>query len=94
MGTANIATAANRWTGRNLGAYSNPRVDELLNRLLVTIDAREAANIHRDVAREAFTDLALLPLYFQVTPMILREGVTGPEGGTNVIWNFHQWDKR
>ena len=94
VGTANIATAANRWTGRNLGAYSNPRVDELLNRLLVTIDAREAANIHRDVAREAFTDLALLPLYFQVTPMILREGVTGPEGGTNVIWNFHQWDKR
>jgi hypothetical protein len=29
-----------------------------------------------------------------VTPMILREGVTGPEGGTNVIWNFYQRDKR
>ena len=94
VGTTDIATAANRWTGRNLGAYSNPRVDALLARLNVTIDEREAANIHRDVAVEAFADLALLPLYFQVTPMILREGITGPDGGTNPTWNFHQWDKR
>jgi peptide/nickel transport system substrate-binding protein len=94
LATSDIATAANRYTSRNLGAYSNPRVDALVDRLARTIDAREAATIHRDIVVEAFTDLALLPLYFQVTPMLLKAGVTGPEGGANVVWNFHEWDKR
>lgn len=92
IGTLNLATAANRYTGRNIGGYSNPRVDELLARLLLTIDARETANIQRDVAREAMTDVALIPIYFQSTPLLVREGVTGPESGT--FLNFHQWDKR
>ena len=94
LATSDIATAANRYTSRNLGAYSNPRLDALLNRLAVTIDAREQATIHRDLVVEAFGDLALLPLYYQVTPMLLREGVSGPVGGANVVWNFHEWDKR
>lgn len=94
LATSDIATAANRYTSRNLGAYSNPRLDPLLSRLAQTIDARDAANIHRDLVVEAFTDLALLPLYFQVTPLLLKEGITGPVGGANVVWNFHEWDKR
>jgi peptide/nickel transport system substrate-binding protein len=94
VATSDIATSGNRWTGRNLGGYSNPRVDELINRLRVTIDDRETANIQRDIVREVFTDLALLPLYFQMTPLLMREGITGPEGGTSTIWNFYQWDKR
>ncbi|MEA2640572.1 MAG: peptide/nickel transport system substrate-binding protein [Chloroflexota bacterium] len=94
IGTANFATAANKYTGRNLGGYSNPKVDDLLSRLVVAIDPRETTNIQRDVAREIFTDVALIPLYIQVTPMLLREGVTGPVGGTYFNWNFHEWDKK
>jgi hypothetical protein len=60
----------------------------------MTIDQREAATVHRDLVREGFTDLVLLPFYFQVTPLLVREGVTGPEGGVNVNWNFYQWDKK
>jgi peptide/nickel transport system substrate-binding protein len=92
IGTLNLATAANRYTGRNIGGYSNPKVDELLAKLLLTIDARETANIQRDIVREAFTDVALIPFYFQITPALVREGVTGPEGGT--VINFYQWDKK
>lgn len=94
LATSDIATAANRYTSRNLGAYSNPRLDPLITKLALTVDAREQGAIHRDLVVEAFTDLALLPLYFQVTPMLLKEGITGPEGGANVVWNFHEWDKR
>ncbi len=94
LATTDIATAANRYTSRNLGAYSNPRVDGLLNRLALTIDAKESANVHRDLVVEVFTDLALLPLYYQVTPMLLKGGVVGPVGGTTVWWNIHEWDKR
>jgi peptide/nickel transport system substrate-binding protein len=92
--STDIAAPANRWNGRNLGGYSNPRLDALLAKLAITIDQRDAANVHRDLVREAFTDLALLPFYFQVTPLLTREGVTGPEGGVNVNWNFYQWDKK
>lgn len=92
IGTAGLATAENRWTGRNISGYSNPRVDELLARLVVTIEPREILNLHREIVREAFTDVALFPLYFQLTPMLLREGVTGPEDGTPL--NAWKWDKR
>jgi peptide/nickel transport system substrate-binding protein len=92
--SAEISSPANRWNARNLGGYSNPRLDALLAKLAMTIDQREAATVHRDLVREGFTDLVLLPFYFQVTPLLVREGVTGPEGGVNVNWNFYQWDKK
>lgn len=92
IGTTDLATAANRYTGRNIGGYSNPRVDELLARLVVTIDARESASLHRDIVRDIFTDVALFPLYFQITPMLVREGITGPEEGTTI--NTWKWDKK
>ena len=67
-------------------------MDELLARLVVSIDSRESANIHRDIVREAFADVALFPLYFQITPMLVRAGITGPEEGT--VINTWKWDKR
>jgi peptide/nickel transport system substrate-binding protein len=92
IGTFNLATEANRWTGRNISGYSNPKVDELIGRLLVTIDARETANIQRDIVREIFTDVALIPFYFQSTPLLVSGGISGPESGSMI--NFSQWDKK
>jgi len=93
--TADISTPANRYNGRNLAGYSNPRFDEILATLHATIEQGEAAKVHRELVREAFTDLAIMPFYFQVTPLLMREGVTGPVGGgADVYWNFYQWDKK
>ena len=93
---ADITSAANRYTGRNVSGYSNPRFDELLTRLQSSIDTREQTNIHVDLVREAFTDLAELPLYFQVTPLVMREGWNGsvPGGGAALYWDLNSWDKR
>jgi peptide/nickel transport system substrate-binding protein len=94
LATSDIAAAPNRYTSRNLGAYSNPRVDDLLKRLALTIDERESAAIHRDLVVEISTDVAFIPLYFQVTPLLVTAGVAGPVGGTTGTWNIHEWDKR
>ncbi len=93
--TADISSPANRYNGRNLAGYSNPRFDEILATLHATIDQTEAGKVHRELVREAFTDLAIMPFYFQITPLFLREGITGPVGGgMEVYWNFYQWDKK
>jgi peptide/nickel transport system substrate-binding protein len=93
--TADISAPTNRYNGRNLAGYSNPRLDTVLASLHVTIDRSEAANVHRELVREAFTDLAIMPFYFLVIPLLTREGVSGPQGGgADVYWNFYQWDKK
>ncbi len=94
--SADIATEANRYSGRNVSGYSNPAFDALLDRLRVSIDSREQTQINVDLAREAFTDLAELPLYFQVTPLVVREGWSGsiPGGPAALIWDIFSWDKR
>jgi len=94
--TSDIATSANRYNGRNLAGYSNSRFDDLLKQLALAIDVRQQERIHADIAREAFTDLAELPFYFYVTPLLIREGWSGPEGGggASIDWNFHLWDKK
>jgi len=94
--TADIASEANRYGGRNVAGYSNPRFDDLLSRLQVSIDPQEQTRLHVDLAREAFTDLPELPFYFQVTPLVLREGWGGsqPGGGAGLYWDMNSWDKR
>ena len=56
--SADIASEANRYSGRNVAGYNNARFDELLGRLHVTIDPQEQTRINVDLVREAFTDLA------------------------------------
>ena len=94
--SADIATEANKYSGRNVAGYSNPRFDALLDRLHVSIDPQEQARIHIDMAREAFTDLPELPLYFQITPVVQREGWSGslPGNGAGFFWDIFSWDKK
>ena len=91
--TPNISTAANRWTGRNRGGYTNPQVDSLVDRLALTIDVRDTVPLHRQLIQEALTDVALIPIYFDVDSIVTQRGVRGPIGGTWVEWNFFEWDK-
>jgi peptide/nickel transport system substrate-binding protein len=94
--TADIAAESNRYSGRNVAGYSNPRFDDLLNRLHVSIDPQEQTRINVDLAREAFTDLPELPLYFLVTPMALRQGWSGsvPGAAAGLYWDLYSWDKQ
>lgn len=90
-----IASPANRWTGRNRGGYSNPRVDSLLDRMNVTIDARERLELHRQLLQEQMGDVAVYPLYWEVAPILMLKGVKGPRAVRNqVTVNIFEWDKQ
>jgi peptide/nickel transport system substrate-binding protein len=89
----NTSSVADRWAGRNRGAYNNPRVDSTLDRLAVTIDQRETVTLHRQLLQDAMGDVALMPLYFHVNPVLMLAGVRGPTGADNEHWNFFEWNK-
>ncbi len=91
--SGNISTAANRWTGRDRGGYVNAAVDDTLERLAVTIDPRETVALHRQLVQQALGDIAMMPMYFDVNPVLILKGVKGPVGGTQLEWNFFDWNK-
>ena len=91
--SANTSTAANRWTGRNRGGYVNPQVDDLINKISLTIDPKEAVPLHRQLLQVGLTDVMMIPLYFDVDAIAMLKGVKGPKGGTQVETNFFEWTK-
>lgn len=90
-----IASAANRWGGRNKLGYSNPRVDVLLDQLNVTIDPRARTPLHREYLQVAMGDVAFMPIYWEVFPILALGSVKGTlhPGKGDVTWNIFEWDK-
>ncbi len=90
----NIAAPENRWAGANRGGYSNPAVDDLLDRLLVTFGEQEQVDLHRQLLRDQMGNVALMPLWWNTEPALLRKGVKGPLLVRNTAtWNIFDWDK-
>lgn len=89
-------TPQTRWRGSNRGSYANARVDEVLDRLLVTIPRAERLQLVRDLLRESITDLALFPLYWDPDPILALAHVKNipmPTARTQVhTWNVWEWD--
>jgi peptide/nickel transport system substrate-binding protein len=88
-----IATAANRFSGRSRGAYQNPRVDELLDQIRVTIDPKAQVALRRQHIQELLGDVAMMPAYWEVQPVVMARGVKADISPTNPGWNVFQWDK-
>jgi peptide/nickel transport system substrate-binding protein len=86
-----VANDANRWSGRNVQGYSNPKVDALIDRVLVTLEERDQVELHRQLLHETTDDVALMPVYWQVDPVLVAKGVKGVT--YNNTSNFFQWDK-
>jgi peptide/nickel transport system substrate-binding protein len=94
LATREIASEANRWGGRNRGAYSNPAADAILDRLSVTIDTRERIPLYKEVVRLHIGDIAIMPMYWDIEPVLHLAPVKGiSHGGQNTTWNFFQWSK-
>jgi peptide/nickel transport system substrate-binding protein len=90
-----IPRAETRWTGNNRGGYNNPRVDAILDRLAITVDNQQRIGLHRDLLREQMEDIALMPLYWEVLPILMLRGVTGPVlAGSDATPNIFDWDKK
>jgi ABC-type transport system substrate-binding protein len=90
-----ITSPANRWAGRNRGGYVNSNVDSILDNLVGAIDPNERLPLHRQLVREVMTDVAFIPLYWEVVPILALKGVKGPKVVRNESTaNFYKWDKQ
>jgi ABC-type transport system substrate-binding protein len=92
--TRETASEANRWGGRNRGAYSNPTADPLLDRLSATIDVRERVPLYRELVRLHIGDVAIMPMYWEIEPVMHLAGVKGlTHAGQQTTYNFFEWSK-
>ncbi len=84
-----IPTAANAWSGQNYPGFRNARMDELIDRIEITLDRDERAPLWHELQRIYATELPVLPLYYRadahIWPLWL-EGVepTGHMGATSL----------
>ena len=88
-----VASAANRWSGRSRGGYQNTRVDELLDQLRLTIDPGTQIALRREHVQQLLGDVALMPAYWEVQPVVMARGVKADISPTNPGWNVFKWDK-
>ena len=88
-----IASASNRWTGRNLSGWGNPRYDEILDRLAVTIEPRERFALLREQMHIVMGDIARFPLYWEPRPVLALKTVKADLYPYNTTWNVFEWDK-
>jgi peptide/nickel transport system substrate-binding protein len=88
-----IAGPANNWSGRNIGGYANPRVDAILRSLEVTVDARDRQALDRQLLQEVMGDIAWMPLYWEVRPVLMLASVQAEIQANNPSWNAFDWRK-
>ncbi len=89
-----MASAANRWSGRNRAGYVSPRADQLLDQLATTIDPRERLPMLREQVQIVMGEVAFLPLYWEPRAIIALRGVKADIHPYNVGWNVETWDKQ
>lgn len=72
-----IPDDANRWTGSNNGAYSNPAFDKLLAERMATIPIGDRREKEVQLVKIMAEELPNIPTYYNPAVIIAREGVTG-----------------
>jgi peptide/nickel transport system substrate-binding protein len=89
-----ISSAATRWAGTNRFGYSNPRVDLLLDQLSTTLSAQERVGIHQQLLGEMLGDVAVMPLYWEILPVVVLAGIkTNKVADNTATWDFIRWDR-
>jgi peptide/nickel transport system substrate-binding protein len=84
---------ANNFNASNRGAYINPRIDALYDRMYTTLDPTQLLGLQRELVQMAMGDVAQMPLYWEVVPVLKLKGVKDHEGGITQTWFFFDWDK-
>lgn len=74
-----IPTAENGWTGQNYTGFSNPRMDELIDAIEITLDRQERERLWHELQRLYATELPVIPLYFRSDAHIWPRWLEGVE---------------
>jgi peptide/nickel transport system substrate-binding protein len=95
---ASIATADNRWTGNNRGAYRSAPMERLYQDWQ-TNQFVEAQRLPRqaDILKLANDDVVALQLYYNARPQAWSKRIRGPGPYQTPLtlqtsWNIHEWE--
>ncbi|MBM2811204.1 MAG: hypothetical protein HW416_1963 [Chloroflexi bacterium] len=86
-----IAGPDNRWTGRNRSGYNSPRLDQILEQLVRTIEPSKRLPLHRELLQEQMGNLVVMPLFWEYQPFFVAKGVKGV--GHVSERRIFDWDK-
>jgi peptide/nickel transport system substrate-binding protein len=99
--SAEIGTAANRWSGENRGGWSNAEYDRLFLSFQTTLDRTERTRQVVQMLKLVSAELPALLWYFALQFNTHTGAVRGPEAGvtgfgsltpaTLPYWNLHEW---
>lgn len=96
--TRTHATPQNGYRGTNNNGYSNPILDDLIDKLTVTLDLNDQARIGRQLGEILAAELAYMPLYFSIKYAVAGKGVRalddfpGARSGGQLSRDAHLWD--
>jgi peptide/nickel transport system substrate-binding protein len=92
--SSQIATSGNNWAGINTGGYASAPVDGLLDQLRATIDPHARLPLLQQLVKEQIGDVAVMPLYWEVSTVLMLKGVKGPKSVNNAATqNIFEWDR-
>ncbi len=89
-----IPTADNNWSGQNYTGFSNPGMDDLIDRIEVELDRGVRKQLWGRLQRLYVEELPVIPLYWRANAYILPKWLEGvrPTGhlGTTTLW-IEEW---
>ncbi len=80
-----IPTAANNWQGSNYPGYRNLEMNDLIDRIEVTLDPKKRQPMWSKIQHLYVRDLPVIPLYYRSSPFIFQKWLKGiqPTGNTS-----------
>jgi ABC-type transport system substrate-binding protein len=92
-----VPNASNRFRGRNTSGWCNQQAQAAIDRLQITIPENERIQAIRELVQVEMTDIAMMPLYWDLDPILALAGVRGlpnPTAPKRVhTWNVATWDR-
>ena len=96
--TAQIASDANGWTGRNLGGYSNPEYDRQYDGLVNELNPSRFESLYADFVRWTAQELPFVVAYYEISSNLtaFKGAIRGPTPVSSVArvgtWNINEWE--
>lgn len=92
--SSRIPGPANRWTGGNFGAWSNPEYDGLASTFATTLERGHRSELMVQMTRVLSEELPILPLYYNLDVVAHTAALRGvrvlPDG--SIGFNVHEWE--
>jgi peptide/nickel transport system substrate-binding protein len=93
--SAQIPSRENRFSGSNDGGYVNPAFDRVADTLDRAVRREEVTRAWADGWQILSDDVAVLPMFYFLTPYVVRQGITGPLPSSPLgarTFKIHEWN--